>query len=243
MLVRVFVSFFTPPIASMAKILIVDDNEELLDTVRSWLLSEKHIVDACGDGVEALAYLGAYEYDAIVLDWTLPKIDGVEVCRQYRAQGGKTPILMLTGRRTVDDKELGLDAGADDYLTKPFEVRELSARLRAIMRRTNKDSSPSNILTAGNIKLDKETHRVTRDEQELRIMPKEFAILELLMSYPGKVFSAEALIERIWSSDSDASPEVVRKHINRLRGQIDTDGSPSPIRTVHGVGYAFEVKS
>lgn len=223
----------------MAKILIVEDNSELLDNVREWLTGEQHIVDCCGDGVEALAYLSTYEYDAIVLDWTLPKMSGLEVCKQYRGQGGTTPILMLTGRRTVDDKESGLDAGADDYLTKPFEVRELSARLRALMRRAVKASGTT--LKVGDIELDKESHRVTREGKEVRLMPKEFAILELMMAYPGKVFSPEALIERIWSSDSDASPEIVRKYINRLRAQIDTEGPPSMIRTVHGVGYALEV--
>jgi DNA-binding response OmpR family regulator len=225
----------------MAKVLIVEDNEELLDNVREWLASEQHVVDCCSDGVSALAYLNTYEYDVIVLDWTLPKFSGLDICKQYRGQGGTTPILMLTGRRTIDDKELGLDAGADDYLTKPFEMRELSARLRALLRRTAKVTG--NVLKVANVELDKDTHRVTRGGQDVKLMPKEFAILELLMTYPGKVFSAEALIERIWASDSDASPEIVRKYINRLRNQIDTEGSTSLIRTVHGVGYALEVKA
>lgn len=224
----------------MAKILVVEDNQELSDNVRDWLRGEQHIVDCCSDGVEALAYLKTYEYDAIVLDWTLPKMSGLEVCKQYRAQGGTTPILMLTGRRTVDDKESGLDAGADDYLTKPFEVRELSARLRALMRRATKASGTT--LKFGNIELDNEAHRVMRDGKEIQLMPKEFAILELMMSYPTKVFSAEALIERVWASDTDTSPEIVRKYINRLRNQVDVDGSPSIIRTVHGVGYGLEAK-
>src|SRR5258706_1536641 len=143
----------------MPKILIVEDNTELADNVREWLLGEQYVVDCCADGVEALAYLDAYEYDAVVLDWTLPKMSGIEVCKQYRAQGGTTPVIMLTGRRTVDDKESGLDAGADDYLTKPFEVRELSARIRALLRRAAKVSG--NVLKAGNLELDKEKHRVS----------------------------------------------------------------------------------
>ena len=224
----------------MPKILLVDDNTELSDSIRDWLLGEKHIVDCCSDGVEALAYLETYEYDAIVMDWTMPKISGVEVCKQYRAQGGATPILMLTGKRTLDDKEYGLDAGADDYLTKPFEMRELSARLRAIMRRTAK--AVDNVLKAGNLHLDKESHHVSRDGQEIRLMPKEYSILELMMTYPKKVFSAEALIERLWSADTDASPEIVRKYINRLRKEIDVEGEPSMIRTVHGVGYGLSIK-
>jgi DNA-binding response OmpR family regulator len=224
----------------MAKILIVDDNSELSDNIKEWLSGEQYIVDTCADGVQALQYLSTYEYDAIVLDWTMPKISGVEVCRQYRGTGGTTPILMLTGRRTLDDKEEGLDAGADDYLTKPFEVRELSARLRALIRRAAK--APGNVLKFGNIVLDKDKHQVMKIGQEVKLMPKEFAILELLLSYPNKVFSAEALIERIWSAESDASPEIVRKYINRLRKEVDTEGQPSIIRTVHGVGYALESK-
>jgi DNA-binding response OmpR family regulator len=224
----------------MAKILIVEDNSELMDNVREWLTQEQYVVDCCTDGVEALAYLGTYEYDAIVLDWTLPKMSGIEVCKQFRSQGGGTPIIMLTGRRTLDDKESGLDAGADDYLTKPFEVRELSARIRALLRRTPKVAGE--VLKAGNLALDKETHKLTKNGQEVHLMPKEFAILELMMTYPSKIFSAEALIERVWSSASDASPEIVRKYINRLRAQIDTEGAPSVIRTVHGVGYALDIK-
>ncbi len=224
----------------MAKILIVEDNSELMDNVRDWLTQEQYVVDCCTDGVEALAYLGTYEYDAIVLDWTLPKMSGIEVCKQYRSQGGSTPIIMLTGRRTLDDKEIGLDAGADDYLTKPFEVRELSARIRALLRRAPKVAG--DVLKAGNLALDKETHKVTKNGQEVHLMPKEFAILELMMTYPSKIFSAESLIERVWSSSSDASPEIVRKYINRLRAQVDTEGAPSVIRTVHGVGYALDIK-
>ncbi|MBX9687797.1 MAG: response regulator transcription factor [Candidatus Obscuribacterales bacterium] len=222
----------------MSKILVVDDNAELADNICQWLQMEKHSVDHCSDGQAALEYLNTYEYDMIILDWAMPKIPGIEVLKQYRSTGGKTPVLMLTGRRTLDDKEMGLDAGADDYLTKPFEMRELSARVRALTRRAQAQASSS--LSMGDLVLDRESRRVTKAGKELRLMPKDFAILDLLMSYPNKVFSAEALIERLWSSDSDASSEVVRKHINRIRTQIDTEGRSSFIRTVHGVGYSFE---
>lgn len=221
----------------MAKILIVEDNSELADNISEWLSGEKHNVDCCGDGTRAVAFLDTYEYDVIVLDWSLPGMSGLEICKQFRSRGGVTPILMLTGRRTVDDKESGLDAGADDYLTKPFEMRELSARIRALLRRA--PSPPADLLTAADIILDKQGRRVTKSGKELKLMPKDFAILELLMTYPNKVFSAEALIERIWSSDSDASPEVVRKHVNRIRSQVDGEGESSLIRTVHGVGYSL----
>ncbi|HEY9788224.1 MAG TPA: response regulator transcription factor [Candidatus Obscuribacterales bacterium] len=224
----------------MAKILIVEDNEELCDNICAMLAMEQHNVDSCADGVAGLAYLKTYEYDAIILDWTLPKISGIEILKQFRAQGGVTPVLMLTGRRDLDDKESGLDAGADDYLTKPFEMRELTARIRALLRRAR--GAPADVLKCADVALDKQARRVTKNGQEVKLMPKDFAILELLMTYPNKVFSPEALIERIWASDTDASPDVVRKHINRIRAQIDSDGSSSLIRTVHGVGYALNVE-
>jgi len=224
----------------MAKFLLVEDNTDLLANVSDWLTGEQHIVDSCTDGVQALAYLQSYEYDAIVLDWELPSMSGLEICKQYRAKGGLTPILMLTGRRSIDDKESGLNAGVDDYLTKPFEPRELLARLRALIRRATR--AADGVLKAGNVHLDKENHRVTKDGKDIKLMPKEFAILELMMSYPSKVFSAEALIARVWSADTETSSEIVRKYINGLRKQIDTEGKPSLIRTVHGVGYGLDAK-
>lgn len=223
----------------MPRILVVEDNEDLAENVSDWLENEQHKVDVCGDGVEALRHLSAYEYDVIILDWTLPRLSGIEVLKQYRGNKGATPVLMLTGRRDLDDKELGLDAGADDYLTKPFELRELSARLRALLRRA--PVAPSEQLQFGDLTLDKQTKKVTKNGEELKLMPKDFAILELLMSYPDKVFSAETLIERVWS-EGEASADVVRKHINRIRTQIDSPDTASYLRTVHGMGYAFNSK-
>lgn len=222
----------------MSKILVVEDNLELQDNIREWLMLEQHIVDCCADGVEAIQYLDSYDYDVIVLDWTLPRMTGIEICKQYRGKGGVTPILMLTGRRSIDDKESGLDAGADDYLTKPFEMRELSARIRALLRRLA--NKPTEQLKARDIVLDKQAKRVTKAGKELKLMPKDFAILEVLMTYPDRVFSAEALVERIWSSDTEVTSDVVRKHINRIRGQVDSPNTSSLIRTVHGAGYALE---
>lgn len=223
----------------MAKILIIDDNTDLADNIKQWLVLEKHSVDCCADGQAGLDYLRTYDYDVIVVDWTMPKMTGIELIRQFRSLKGVTPVLMLTGRRSIDDKETGLDAGADDYLTKPFEMRELSARIRALLRRPQA-ASVNNILTAGPLQLDKEMRRVSKNGLDLKLMPKDLAILELLMTYPNKVFSAETLIERIWVDDSEASPEIVRKHINRIRKQIDGKGQASFIRTIHGTGYALE---
>lgn len=221
----------------MAKILVVEDNAELIDNIREFLSAQHHNIDCCADGSEALAYLQTYEYDVIVLDWTLPKMSGIEILKQYRAKGGITPVLMLTGRREIDDKESGFDAGADDYLTKPFELRELAVRIKSLIRRA--PTPFTDLLTVADIVLDRQSKQVTKSGKDVKLMPKDFAILELLMTYPNKVFSAEALIERIWSSSADASPDVVRKHINRIRTQIDSDEGTSLIRTVHGVGYSL----
>ncbi len=220
------------------KILIVEDNSELSENIVDWLSSEQHIADACADGVAALAYIKTYEYDVIVLDWALPKMSGLEILKQIRSEGVVTPVLMLTGRRDIDDKEQCLDAGADDYLTKPFEMRELSARLRALARRAV--GAPTDTLRSGDLVLEKQSKRLKKSGVELKLMRKDFAILELFMSYPDKIFSAEMLIERIWDSDSSATSDVVRKHINRIRSVIDNEGESSLIRTVHGVGYSMD---
>jgi len=224
----------------MARILVIEDNADLADDIKRWLEGEQHKVDCLGDGVRALEYLKEYEYDAIVMDWSMPKLTGIEVLKQFRSTGGVTPVLMLTGRRDITDKEQGFEAGTDDYLTKPFELRELSLRIAALLRRPA--LPPSDQLTVGGLVLERKTRRVTKNGNEIKLMTKDFAILELLMTYPQKIFSAESLIERIWSDD-EASPEVVRKHINRIRTQIDNEGDQSLIRTVHGVGYALQPPS
>jgi DNA-binding response OmpR family regulator len=221
----------------VAKLLVADDNEDLADNIRQWLSMEQHNVDCCCDGAAALDYLRTYDYDLIILDWAMPRLSGIEVLKQLRSLGNATPVLMLTGRRTLDDKEEGLDSGADDFLTKPFEMRELAARIRALLRRRSAQAGFR--LSASDVILDRGERRVTRSGVKVELMPKDFAILELLMSYPNKVFSAETLIERIWSSDADVTPEVVRKHINRIRTQVDSRGESSLIRTVYGVGYAL----
>jgi DNA-binding response OmpR family regulator len=224
----------------MARILVIEDNADLADDIKRWLEIEQHKVDAVGDGVRALEYLREYEYDVIVTDWSMPRLSGIDVLKQFRSTGGVSPVLMLTGRRDITDKESGFEAGADDYLTKPFEMRELSLRVTALLRRPA--MPPGDLFKSGDVVLERKTRRVTKSGFELKLMPKDFDILELLMTYPTKIFSAESLIERVWS-DGEASPDVVRKHINRIRAQIDTEGVPSLIRTVHGVGYALQPPS
>jgi DNA-binding response OmpR family regulator len=222
----------------MAKILIVEDEPDLSEPVRAYLTHEHHLVEVVGDGLEAMERLRFYKYDVIILDWMLPGMQGVDVCKNFRTNGGTTPILMLTSRKQTQDKIAGLDAGADDYITKPFDVQEISARVRALLRRPQVVNS--NVLRARNLVLETSTFKVTRDEQDIQLLPKEFALLEFFMRHPNQVFSAEALLDRVWSSESEASPETIRTYIKRLRQKIDTETQPSIISTVHGVGYKLE---
>ena len=222
----------------MAKILIVEDEPTLAEPIKAYLTHEHHLVEIIGDGDEAFEHLKFYKYDVIILDWMLPGMLGIDVCKQFRAAGGATPILMLTAKKQTQEKVYALDAGADDYLTKPFDVQEVSARVRALLRRPQAVSG--NILRAKNVVLEPSTFRVTRDEQDVQLLPKEFALLEFFMRHPNQVFSAEALLDRVWSSDSDASPETIRTYIKRLRQKIDTAGAQSLISTVHGVGYKLD---
>ncbi len=222
----------------MAKILLVEDERALSDVVIDYLSAQNYNVDLVENGQEALSRLKFYSYDLVVLDWNLPGMEGIDICKSYRFSGGSTPVLMLTGKREIDDKEKGLDAGADDYLTKPFHMKELGARVRALLRRPAQVVSQE--LKARDIILDPVTHKVCKGDKELDILPKEFALLEFLLKHPRQVFSAEALIERVWPTESDSSPGAIRTYVNRLRSKIDDDKESSLITTVHGIGYRFD---
>ena len=220
----------------MAKILIVEDDKQLSELIVDWLTGEKHTPEPVYEGPEGLQRLKFYKYDVVILDWELPGLSGPEICNQFRQGGGQTPILMLTGKKEVTDKATGLDAGADDYLTKPFHMIELSARLRALLRRASVDVSRT-ILSAGHISLDPVSRKVTSHGNEITLQPKEYSLLEFLLRHPNQPFSAEAILDRVWSSESDASPDTVRLQIMRLRHKIDADGKESMVRTIHRVGY------
>jgi DNA-binding response OmpR family regulator len=222
----------------MAKILIVEDDKALCNTVQKWLVHEHHLVEVAETGEQALENLKFYKYDLVVLDINLPKISGLDVCRQFRDKGGTTAILMLTGRDSVDDKEKGLDSGADDYLTKPFHLKELSARVRALLRRPS--AIAGDVLKSGTLSLETSTFKVLRDGLEIQVSQQEFALLEFLMRNANQVFSPEALLDRVWKSSSDVSPAAIRTHVKMLRKKIDKDGEPSFIKNIHGVGYRFE---
>jgi DNA-binding response OmpR family regulator len=222
----------------MAKILVSDDDVSLCTTITGWLALEHHNVEAVHDGHDTLEHLKISEYDIIVLDIGLPGISGLEVLKELRTSGSTTPVIILTGKTSVDDVEKGFEAGADDYLRKPFHGKELMARIRALLRRPQ--SMVVNVLTFGNLVLDRENYKVTKDGHNVNLLPKEFALLEFFMRHPNRVFAPEALLNRVWSSDSDATIEAVTTCIKRLRQKIDTQGQASFICTVRGAGYRLQ---
>ncbi len=221
----------------MAKILVVEDDVDFALTVEHALTTANHTVEMAHDGDSAMEYLRQGQYDIIILDWQLPDIEGIEILTKFRARGGSTPVLMLTGKSQIRDKEVGLDGGADDYLTKPFDSRELAARIRALLRRQT--VAPSSSLSMHDLVLDPNKHRLTKGGKEVHLQPRDFALLEFLMRHPDEIFSSEALLTRVWHQDSDASSAGLRAAIVRIRKAIDTDGddSKSLIENVARVGY------
>lgn len=223
----------------MAKFLVVEDDVDLSFTISLSLSSDSHnVVEVVHTGKEGLERVLYGEYDVIILDLTLPEIDGLEICKQYRARGGNTPVIMLTGRGSILERELGLDTGADDYLPKPFSMKELTARLRALMRRP-RQWQPE-VLTVRNLKLDPKSFSVTKDGAPIQLLPVDFALLEFLMRHPDEVFSNDALLSRVWHADKDATAEALRSAVKRLRKKIDVDKADSIIETVHRVGYKLK---
>jgi len=222
----------------MAKILVIEDDVEYAETLHRWLSHEHHSAEIVHNGQDARSRLQVFEYDLIILDWLLPGLSGKDLCEEFRSHGGLTPILMLTGKSAIVETEAGLDAGADDYLTKPCHMKELSARIRALLRRSS--GLTSNILTSGGLVLDPGKWRVTKDGEELHLQRREFSLLEFLMRNPDTVFSADALLERVWAPDVDATPDAIRKCIMRLRRKIDVGTEFPTIQTVHGVGYKLQ---
>jgi DNA-binding response OmpR family regulator len=225
----------------MAKILIVEDDLDVASMVEDWLTHEKHVVETVSNGDDADDRLRFYHYDLVILDWELPDLPGIEVLRKYRATGGSTPILMLTGKSEIDDKEKGLDTGADDYLTKPFDGKELSARIRALLRRAS--GKATNVLSAHDLVLNPVSRAVTKAGQPIELLPKEFALLEFFLRHPEEVFSVEALLDRVWKSESDSGPDTVRVTLQRLRKKIDNPDDDSVIATIHRVGYQLKRES
>ena len=221
------------------RILVVEDEARLATLLRRGLAEEAHAVDLAADGEEALAWVDVGEYDAIVLDIMLPGTDGLEVCRRLRRRRVRTPILLLTARDTVADRVTGLDAGADDYLVKPFAFAELTARLRALARRPPDTYDP--VLAAGDVRLDPAARRVWRGDAEVPLPNKEFRILEYLMRHPNRVLTRPMIAEHVWDYDFPNATNVIDVHIRQLRRQLDDPYPGGLIETVRGAGYRLRV--
>lgn len=226
----------------MAKIFLIEDDPEISTNVQDWLQTcEKHLVDVAADGKDGLEQLRFYNYDLIILDWDLPNLNGLELCTMFRSRGGNTPILFLTGKRELINKEAGFDAGADDYLTKPFNVRELAARVRALLRRPPLIGTGA-VLTCRHVTMDTNSAHVTTNGEAVKLNAKEYALLEFFLKHPGQLFNAEALLDRVWSTESNATTEAITTTVKRLRKKLDLEGKPSIITTIHGLGYRLEDK-
>jgi DNA-binding response OmpR family regulator len=220
-------------------ILLVEDETRLAKAVRRVLEEEGHVVDCVEDGADALAQAAAEQYDLVLLDVMLPSLDGYEVAKRVRQRGDTVPILMLTARDAVADRVKGLDAGADDYLVKPFALTELLARIRALTRRAQMATGEAGALTVGDLQLDLKTREAIRGSKRIELTAKEFALLEVLMRHPGQVLTRSQLLDRVWSYDVLTESNVVDIYIYYLRNKIDRDVEPKLIRTVRGVGYAL----
>jgi two-component system response regulator MprA len=223
-----------------ARILVVDDEPAVQNALSRALSLEHYEVAQAADGHEALELLGSVAYGAVILDIAMPRIDGLEVCRRLREGGDTTPVLMLTARGEVDDRVAGLDAGADDYLVKPFALRELLARVRALLRRAgDEDDGPAEILTFEDLRLDLRAHEAWRGERMLALTRTEFLLLEMFMRHPRQVLSRSTIFEQVWGYDFGSSSNSLGVYMGYLRRKTEVGEEPRLLHTVRGVGYVL----
>jgi DNA-binding response OmpR family regulator len=223
----------------MTRLLIVEDDTQLADSLADALVAQRYIVDVVRDGEAAWSQVQALNYDLTLLDVTLPYLNGMRLCQRLRGRGYDLPILMLTARDTIEDKIEGLDAGADVYMMKPFDLQELLAQIRALLRR--QQHTPNGDLTWGCLRLNSVTYEVTYDGQPLRLTPREFSILELLMHNGRRVLSRGFILDALWSMDNPPDEGSVKAHVKSLRQKLRRVGaSRTLIETVHGMGYRLQ---
>ena len=220
------------------RLLLAEDEKELSDALVTVLKHNNYSVDAVYNGEDALDYLNADNYDGAILDIMMPKMDGITVLKNVRASGNHIPIIMLTAKSEIDDRVTGLDSGADDYLTKPFSMKELLARIRAMTRRQEKTTDT--VLSFGDITLDRATYQLSCDGQTIRLASREYQMLEMLMVSPGQVISVDQFMDKIWGYDSDAELNVVWVYISYLRKKLNVLGSKVSIKATRGLGYSLE---
>jgi two-component system, OmpR family, phosphate regulon response regulator PhoB len=229
-----------PPIATRPFALIVEDEAPLVELIRYNLEKEGYEIAVAHDGEEALLQIDERQPDIVILDWMLPKLAGIEVCRRLRSRPAtrNLPVIMLTARSEEADRIRGLDQGADDYMTKPFSMSELVARIRAVMRRI-RPALAEDIVVVGDISIDRSGHRVSVKDVEVHLGPTEFRLLDYFVQHPGRVFSREQLLDAVWGSDVYVETRTVDVHIGRLRKALTRTGGEDPIRTVRSAGYAL----
>jgi DNA-binding response OmpR family regulator len=221
------------------RILLAEDEKEMSNAIVAVLKHEHYSVDAVYDGQDALDYLETGLYDGAILDIMMPKMDGVSVLKEIRKKGMDVPVILLTAKSEIDDKVEGLDAGADDYLTKPFAMKELLARLRSITRRQGEVTD--NVIEFSNLKLDRSTFLISTETDSLRLANKEFQMLEMLLSNPGQIISTEQFMDKIWGYDSETELNVVWVYVSYLRKKLSKIGAKVNIKAARGVGYLVEV--
>ncbi len=220
------------------KILVVEDERDLNRIITKHLKRNNYSVDSCFDGGEALDFVSYSDYDLIITDIMMPNVDGYEFIKRLRESKNNTPVIMLTAKDTLEDKIVGLDSGADDYLTKPFEVKELLARLRAITRR--KDNVTDNVLTFGNITLNRTTFELSSKKESFKLTNKEFQMLEMLMLTPSNIIPADTFMDKIWGYDTDSDISVVWVYISYLRKKLAKMEADVEIKVTRNVGYSLE---
>ena len=220
------------------RLLIAEDELDLAEALTVFFQKNHFSVDAVNDGADAYEYASSGEYDAIILDVMMPKMNGIDVLRRLRAEGIKTPVMMLTAKGMKDDRITGFNAGADDYLPKPFEPDELICRVRAMLRRS--DNYRPSALEFGDVTLDPSTGLLACSGRSVRLSGREYQVMELFMRSPNVVFSADKIMERVWGWDSDAEINVIWVHISNLRKKLRSIGPKITIRAVRGLGYALE---
>ena len=221
------------------RILVVDDDRAVRESLRRSLSFNGYSVSLAQDGVEALDAIANERPDAVVLDVMMPRLDGLEVCRQLRSTGDDLPILVLTARDSVSERVAGLDAGADDYLPKPFALEELLARMRALLRRTVPDNAESVAMTFSDLSLDPVTREVTRGERRISLTRTEFALLEMLIANPRRVLTRSRILEEVWGFDFPTSGNALEVYVGYLRRKTEAEEEPRLIHTVRGVGYVL----
>jgi two-component system, OmpR family, response regulator MprA len=225
--------------AELARILVADDEPAVQNALFRALTLERYEVVGVADGHEALESLGTTPFEAIILDIAMPRVDGLEVCRRLREGGDRTPVLILTARGEVDDRVAGLDAGADDYLVKPFALRELLARVRALLRRAGEEDGEEELLQFEDLRLDARAHEAWRGERLLQLTRTEFLLLEMFMHHPRQVLTRSAIFEHVWGYDFGSSSNSLGVYMGYLRRKTEVGEEPRLLHTVRGVGYVL----